>query len=132
MGTDLQTKLEKYEEKATKCQEAALKLSEGAQRTMYEVLAEYYVSLATDFRHAIETCHQPYKCARNFEHDPRAARRHQRRIAAELNAIAEALLTVDQDSLAGKIFRTQPQRAGKAARRVRTLLPAVFVLLPAP
>ena len=54
MDTDLQTKLEKYEEKAAKCQEAALKLSEGAQRTMYEVLAEYYVSLATDFRHAIE------------------------------------------------------------------------------
>jgi hypothetical protein len=54
MDTDLQTKLEKYEEKAAKCREAALKLSEGAQRTMYEVLAEYYSSLATDFRHAIE------------------------------------------------------------------------------
>jgi hypothetical protein len=54
MDGDLQSKLEKYEEKAAKCREAALSLSEGAQRTMYEVLADYYVSLATDFRHAIE------------------------------------------------------------------------------
>jgi hypothetical protein len=54
MDTDLQTKLEKYEEKAAKCRDEALKLSEGAQRTMYEVLADYYASLALDFRHAIE------------------------------------------------------------------------------
>jgi hypothetical protein len=54
MDGDLQTKLEKYEEKAAKCREEALKLSEGAQRTMYEVLADYYASLATDFRQAIE------------------------------------------------------------------------------
>jgi hypothetical protein len=54
MDGDLQTKLEKYEEKAAKCREAALKVPEGAQRTMYEVLADYYVGLATDFRHAIE------------------------------------------------------------------------------
>lgn len=54
MDTDLQTKLEKYEEKAAKCREAALKASEGAQRTMYEVLADYYDGLATDFRNAIE------------------------------------------------------------------------------
>lgn len=53
MDGDLQTKLEKYEEKAAKCREA-LKSSEGAQRTMYEVLADYYDGLATDFRHAIE------------------------------------------------------------------------------
>jgi hypothetical protein len=37
MDGDLQTKLEKYEEKAAKCREAALKAPEGAQRTMYEV-----------------------------------------------------------------------------------------------
>ena len=54
MDGDLQTKLDKYEEKAAKCREAALKASEGAQRTMYEVLADYYASLATDFRHALE------------------------------------------------------------------------------
>ena len=54
MDTDLETKLEKYEGKAAKCREAALKLSEGAHRTMYEVLADYYGGLATDFRQAIE------------------------------------------------------------------------------
>jgi len=54
MNGELQTKLEKYEEKAAKCREAALKSAEGAQRTMYEVLADYYDGLATDFRHAIE------------------------------------------------------------------------------
>jgi hypothetical protein len=54
MDGNLQTKLEKYEEKAAKCKEAALKASEGAQRTMYEVLADYYDGLAMDFRHAIE------------------------------------------------------------------------------
>jgi len=54
MDGDLQTKLEKYEEKAAKCKEAALKAPEGAQRTMYEVLADYYRGLATDFRHVIE------------------------------------------------------------------------------
>jgi hypothetical protein len=54
MDGDLQTKLEKYEEKAAKCRELALKAPEGAQRTMYEVLADYYAGLATDFRHALE------------------------------------------------------------------------------
>ncbi|MBV9456828.1 MAG: hypothetical protein JO141_04835 [Bradyrhizobium sp.] len=54
MDGDLQTKLEKYEDKAAKCREAALMAAEGAQRTLYEVLADYYVGLATDFRQAIE------------------------------------------------------------------------------
>ncbi|HEX2364503.1 MAG TPA: hypothetical protein VHJ00_05665 [Bradyrhizobium sp.] len=54
MDVDFQTKVEKYEGKAAKCKEAALKAAEGAQRTMYEVLADYYGGLATDFRQAIE------------------------------------------------------------------------------
>jgi hypothetical protein len=54
MDGDLQTKLEKYEEKAAKCRELALKAPEGAQRTMYEVLTDYYLGLATDFRNALE------------------------------------------------------------------------------
>jgi hypothetical protein len=54
MDTDLQTKLEKYEGKAARCKEAALQAREGAQRTMYEVLAGYYDGLATDFRHAVD------------------------------------------------------------------------------
>jgi len=51
---DLQSKAEKYEAKAAKCKEAAEKASEGAQRTMYEVLSGYYGGLATDFRQAHE------------------------------------------------------------------------------
>jgi hypothetical protein len=54
MEIDLQSKAEKYEAKAAKCKEAADKAAEGAQRTMYEVLARYYGGLAIDFRQAIE------------------------------------------------------------------------------
>jgi hypothetical protein len=54
MDMDLQAKAEKCEGKAAKYKEAALKAAEGAQRTMYEVLAGYYGGLATDFRQAIE------------------------------------------------------------------------------
>jgi hypothetical protein len=32
------------------CREWALKAKEGPQRTLYEVLADYYARLATDFR----------------------------------------------------------------------------------
>jgi len=54
MDTDLQGKMEKYEGKAAKYKEAGLKAPEGAQRSMYEVLANYYSGLATDFRQAAE------------------------------------------------------------------------------
>jgi len=54
MSGDLQTKVEKYESKAAKCREAAQQAKEGAQRTMYEVLAGYYDGLATDFRQVVD------------------------------------------------------------------------------
>ena len=54
MDTDLQAKMEKYEGKAAKYKQSALKAPEGAQRSMYEVLANYYGGLATDFRQAAE------------------------------------------------------------------------------
>ena len=54
MDTDFQAKLEKCESKAAKYREAALKATEGAQRSMYEVLAGYYGGLATDFRQVVE------------------------------------------------------------------------------
>jgi len=54
MDMDFQAKVVKYEGKAAKCKEAALKAGEGSQRTMYEVMAGYYDGLATDFRQAIE------------------------------------------------------------------------------
>jgi hypothetical protein len=54
MDTDFQAKVEKYEGKAAKYREAALKAAEGAHRNMCEVLARYYGELATDFRQAVE------------------------------------------------------------------------------
>jgi hypothetical protein len=54
MDTNLQTKVEKFESKAAKYKEVALKAPEGPQRSMYEVLATYYGGLATDFRHVVE------------------------------------------------------------------------------
>ncbi len=53
MEADLQTKVEKYESKAAKCKEWALQATDGPQRALYEVLADYYAGLATDFRHVI-------------------------------------------------------------------------------
>jgi hypothetical protein len=53
MGTDLQSKAEKYESKAAQCKEWA-EQAEGSQRTFYDVLAGYYSQLATDFRQTIQ------------------------------------------------------------------------------
>jgi hypothetical protein len=44
--------VEKYEGKAAKYRDAALKATEGAQRSMCEGLARYYGELAADFRQA--------------------------------------------------------------------------------
>ena len=54
MMTDLQTKAEKYKTKAAQCEEWALQAPVGPQRALYEVLANYYSELATDFRQVIE------------------------------------------------------------------------------
>jgi hypothetical protein len=54
MDNDFQAKIEKCEAKAAKYREAGQKVAEGAQRSMYEVLATYYGSLATDFRQVVE------------------------------------------------------------------------------
>jgi hypothetical protein len=54
MEAVLETKVEKYQSKATKCREAAEQAANGSQRAMYEVLAGYYDGLATDFRKVAE------------------------------------------------------------------------------
>jgi hypothetical protein len=54
MGTDLQTKVEKYESKVARCEEWARQATNGPQRAFYQVLAGYYGQLATDFRQVIE------------------------------------------------------------------------------
>ena len=54
MDVDFQAKVEKYEGKAAKYREAALKATGDAQRNMCEGLARYYGDLAADFRQAGE------------------------------------------------------------------------------
>jgi hypothetical protein len=54
MEVDLQSKVEKYEAKAVRCEEQAGQAADKAQKTFYEVLAGYYRGLATDFRKIIE------------------------------------------------------------------------------
>jgi translation elongation factor EF-Tu-like GTPase len=54
VAADLQTKVEKYESRASRCEEQARGATDKAQQAFYEVLAGYYNSLATDFRQIIE------------------------------------------------------------------------------
>jgi hypothetical protein len=54
MLTDLQTKVEKYETKAAQCEQWIRQATDGSQRAFYEVLANYYGELATNFRQVIE------------------------------------------------------------------------------
>ena len=51
--TDLHAKALKYESKAAKCQESAQRATDGPQKALYEVLADYYGGLANDFRHVL-------------------------------------------------------------------------------
>jgi len=51
---DLQTKVEKYEGRASRCEQQAREATDKGQQAFYEVLAGYYNSLATDFRQIIE------------------------------------------------------------------------------
>ena len=52
--TDLQTKVEKYETKASRCEQQARAATDKAAQSFYEVLAGYYGSLATDCRKILE------------------------------------------------------------------------------
>jgi hypothetical protein len=50
---DLRVKLDKYEAKAAHCKRAAQEATDEPGRAFYEELADYYGSLARDFRQAI-------------------------------------------------------------------------------
>jgi hypothetical protein len=54
MVADLQTKVEKYESRALRCEEHARAAKDQPEQSFYEGLAAYYASLATDFRKIIE------------------------------------------------------------------------------
>ena len=51
---ELKTKVEKYETKASRCEQQARAATDKAAKGFYEVLASYYGSLATDFRKILE------------------------------------------------------------------------------
>ena len=53
MLDDLQIKLDKYEAKAAHCQRAAQEATDEPGRAFYDELADYYGSLARDFRQVI-------------------------------------------------------------------------------
>lgn len=51
---ELKTKVEKYESRASRCEQQAREATDKAERSFYEVLAGYYGSLAIDFRRILE------------------------------------------------------------------------------
>ncbi len=91
------------------------------------------LALALDLRHPVETAEQRYERRLHFEDNGRTGRGHQRDIAAELDGVAEALLGMEQDGLAGKIFCAESERCGKIApcRRELIGLPAPLEFRPA-
>jgi hypothetical protein len=50
---ELQRKAEKYEGKVAQCKDRAKRATEGPQRAFFDTLANYYESLAADFRQTI-------------------------------------------------------------------------------
>ena len=54
MVADLQTKVEKYESRASRCEEHARTARDKAEQGFYEGLAAYFANLATDFRKIME------------------------------------------------------------------------------
>jgi hypothetical protein len=78
-------------------------------------------------RAALEVRDQPFERGRHLDHDAAAARRHQRRVAQQHQAIAKALFGVQQDGLAVERL-TAPDRLREVARLAARLPPAPFEL----
>lgn len=51
---DFESKLEKYQARATKCEEQAREATDATRQDFYEVLARYFRNLANDFKEIIE------------------------------------------------------------------------------
>ncbi len=63
-----------------------------------------------DLRHALQARQQSHERPLDLEDDGRSPRRQERRVADELNGIAEALLGMQQDRLAVEQFLAAPKR----------------------
>ena len=51
---DFESKLEKYQARAAKCEEQAREATDANRQDFYEVLARYFRNLANDFKEIIE------------------------------------------------------------------------------
>ena len=67
-----------------------------------EIMCRQRLRAGRDLRHAVERLHEPHQRGRQLQHDPRAAPGEQRCVADELHGVAQALLVMHQDGLAGQ------------------------------
>jgi hypothetical protein len=86
-----------------------------------------------NLRRTGQRAHQLVQWFLDFEDHARASRHNAWHVAAELNRVAKAMHTVEQNGLARDLVRSQPQRLRKSALCIPQLLgfPSPFQLLPA-
>src|ERR1043166_9603049 len=92
------------------CLKPRLEGERQAHQGAMQVEVRERIARGDDLRRAGETAHQPLKRPLNIENNARAPGRDERHIAAELDRVAQALLTVEQDGLAADLFLTEPER----------------------
>src|ERR1043165_2460955 len=86
-----------------------------AEQRAVQVKVGEWIARGDDLRRAGKTAHQRLKRPLNVQNNARAAGRHERHIAAELDGVAKTLLTVQQDRLAADRFLAKPERLRKMA-----------------
>ena len=102
---------------------------QAAERTMHIKGGKRFAARMAG-RNAVEAGKECLQLGLHFEHDTRAGARQQRRIAGELDAVAQALLGMQQDRLVTERKFAEPERAAIVAARVghAAAFPAPFVL----
>jgi hypothetical protein len=88
-------------------QPSAKRQRQAHQRTVH-VEVPQPIACRNDLRATRQACHQRVQGALHFKNDARAARRNVRNIAGELDRIAETLLGMQEDGLAGDVLRSKP------------------------
>src|SRR5258708_8241343 len=88
-----------------------------AEKRALEVEIRKGTALGDDLRRPGKAGHKATKRLFDFHDDACAVCCDQRRITAQLNAIAKSLLAIEQDPLAGDIVRSEPERLRKIALR---------------
>jgi len=85
---------------------------------------------ADDFRRALDRRREPGQGLRHLDDDPRAAPGQERHIPEELDGVAQPLLVMQKDRLAGNVLAA-PERPREILRLVERVLPAPLVSGPA-